>query len=550
MDSLKTRLYTNITHEFRTPLTVMLGMAKQIPNYFSVTGASEKIKTAASLIERNGNNLLQLVNQLLDLSKLESGNMVLDLIRGDVTEYINYLVESFHSLAETKNIRLHYLPEVEGLFMDYSPEKLQHIISNLLSNAIKFTPDGGDVYLNVGVKDRQMELVPNLHREDRNNISASNANTFLSIQVKDTGIGIPPEKIPYIFDRFYQADNTHTRQGKGTGIGLALVKELVKLMDGEITVDSNFRKGAIFTVLLPIVKGESTPTEKPDMLRKPDLAISSKPIAALKPLLEETTTSKDGELPVLLIVEDNEDVAHYIRTCLENSYQVLYAINGQTGIDKAIEAIPDIIISDVMMPEKDGFELVNTLKNDERTSHIPIVLLTAKADVASKLEGLERGADAYLAKPFHQKELLVRLRKMIELRKQLQVKYGSQQSSLSSSQSSTHSKNKDSSIEEIFLQKVNLTIEQNMGDNQFGNEQLSQQMNLSEIQLYRKLKALTGKSIAIYIRSIRLQRGKELLETSELNISEIAYEVGFSDPNYFSRTFSQEFGVPPSDFRK
>ena len=549
MDALKTKLYTNITHEFRTPLTVMLGLARQIPDHLSSSTAADKIKTAASLIERNGNSLLQLVNQLLDLSKLESGNMVLDLIQGDITVYINYLVESFHSLAETKDIRLHHLPQVEELVMDYSPIRLEQIISNLLSNAIKFTPEGGDVYLSLAIQ--ESGAITQGHRKSKVfKPSKNQSNTsFLVIQVKDTGIGIPAEKVSSIFDRFYQVDDTHTRQGEGTGIGLALVKELVNLMDGEITVDSSPDKGSTFSIFLPIKKEASTVTAKPDMSSKPALAISLKQSPLLNQSIEESTILSDGELPVLLIVEDNEDVAHYIRTCLENQYQILYAKNGQLGIDKAIENIPDLIISDVMMPEKSGYDLVQILKHDEITSHIPIVLLTAKADIESKLEGLEYGADAYLAKPFNEKELKIRLEKLLELRKRLQAKY-STSASLQTDSPNTAASALPTPIEDAFLLKVRTIVEENMDDPDFATPHLCRSIGLSKTQLYRKLKALTDQSIALHIRSIRLRKAQGLLESTDLTVSEIAYEVGFSDPAYFSRTYSSEFGFAPNETRK
>ena len=552
-EELKTKLYTNITHEFRTPLTVILGMTEQLSakSWTSKPGGfpEREIKNKLRLISRNGENLLNLINQMLDLSKLESGNMVLDLIQGDITVYINYLVESFHSLAETKNIRLHHLPEVKELVMDYSPEKLQHIISNLLSNAIKFTPEGGDIYLTLGVREQGRATGTQGKTKVFNQSKNQPAQSFLIIQVKDTGIGISPEKINSIFDRFYQVDDTYTRQGEGTGIGLTLAKELVNLMNGEIIVESNLGKGAVFSVLLPITKEAPTSIEKSDMSSNPPLVISTKQEPGLTQSLDKNTLILEGEFPVLLIVEDNEDVAHYIRTCLENDYQIVFAKNGQIGIDKAIEIIPDIIISDVMMPLKSGYELVQILKTDERTSHIPIVLLTAKADIDSKIEGLEHGVDAYLSKPFNEKELKIRLEKLLELRSRLQAKY-STSASLQTDSPNTAAPALPTPKEDVFLLKVRNIVEENIGDSDFATPHLCRSIGLSKTQLYRKLKALTDQSIALHIRSIRLQKAKELLKSTDLTVSEIAYEVGFSDPAYFSRTYSAEFGYAPNEERK
>jgi len=510
LDSFKTKLYTNITHEFRTPLTVISGMADQV-----LDNPKKWFQEGLTMIKRNSQQLLSLVNQMLDLSKLEAGNLPVNLIQEDLVVYLNYLTESFHSYAETKDIRLHFLSEMDELMMDYDPEKVQTIFTNLVGNAIKFTPAGGDVYIKL--------------RETKDN--------YCQIEIKDTGIGISEEQLPHIFDRFYQADDSVTRQAEGTGIGLALTKELVKLLDGTIEVQSQTGEGTTFTVRLPIhreaaIGKTSAPTSS---------LVSAIGTSAAMPSL--AMSSEASELPVALLIEDNQDVLHYLAACLEGQYQLEMAANGQEGIEKALEAVPDIIISDVMMPKKDGFEVVQTLKNDERTSHIPIILLTAKADAASRIEGLERGADAYLAKPFEQKELEVRLRKLIELRQQLQTRYGAL-SPLSPTDNIAFAK------EDKFLLKVRQLVEENIEDENYGIEELCQELRISRVQLHRKLKALTDKSTSHVIRSIRLQKAYPLLLESDLNITEIAYRVGFSSSKYFSQVFKEEFGQTPSDFRQ
>ncbi|TNE68062.1 MAG: response regulator, partial [Bacteroidetes bacterium] len=397
LDQAKTRLYTNITHEFRTPLTVILGMEEQLRKK-----NGDWLEEGLRLIRRNGEQLLRLVNQLLDLSRVEAGHLPLRMVQGDIVAYLRYLAESFHSYAESKDIRLHVLSTVEVLSMDHDPEKMQHIISNLLSNAIKFTPAGGDIYLQIGI--------------EKGEIPGSEG--VCVIRIKDTGIGIPIEQLPHIFDRFYQVDDSYTRSREGAGVGLALVRELVRLMQGSIDVKSEPGKGTEFHIRLPITHTAAPETE---MARRDTPAAVLSTLVLPEENADKQVLSEPGDRNTVLLVEDNPDVISYLATVLDQHYQVETAQDGQEGIEKALELIPDIIVSDVMMPRKDGFELCETLKADERTSHIPIILLTAKTDQPSKIEGLAYGADAYLAKPFNQEELLVRLEKLIELRHRLQA---------------------------------------------------------------------------------------------------------------------------------
>ena len=326
----------------------------------------------------------------------------------------------------------------------------------------------------------------------------------------------------------------------GTGIGLAFTKELVELMGGNIKVESEVGEGSVFKVVLPVHQSGSSTVRQLDSstVRKSGTG------QVWRTDKLKTDELKNSELPSLLVIEDNPEVVTYIRTILQSEYDITVAENGQIGIEKAVELIPDIIISDVMMPVKGGFAVTRFLKNDERTSHIPIILLTAKADVESRLEGLGRGADAYLAKPFDKKELLLRLEKLIELRKKLQARYA--QFILPE----VSAPDEDTQIEDAFLQKVNGIIEANLGESEFGVAELCREVGMSRSQLFRKLKALTGKSIVAYLRSARLYKAKALLQKGGLNISEVAYEVGFNDPLYFSRAFSKEFGFPPTDLLK
>ncbi|MDE3741327.1 hybrid sensor histidine kinase/response regulator transcription factor [Maribacter polysaccharolyticus] len=517
LNESKTRLYSNITHEFRTPLTVILGMAETLKTNV-LNDRFEGAEKSLEMIRRNGKNLLQLVNEMLDLAKVESGSMELNLVQTDAIPFVKYLSESFHSLAQSKNINLTVYSEIESLEMDIDVNKMASIISNLLSNAIKFTGANGKIIVHL-------------------NKITTKESEFFSIKVQDNGLGLAEEDITHLFDRFYQVDNESSSKQEGTGIGLSLAKEFVELMNGTIGVESTLGKGSTFTAQIPV-------THK--AVKTLDTKIT------VEPPIKKTTNSKNTEpsvseeasaLPSVLIIEDNEDVAHYLKTCLKGKYQTMHAINGDLGIAKAFENIPDIIISDVMMPGKDGFEVCSILKTDERTDHIPIILLTAKVTTDDRLTGLAHGADAYLGKPFNEKELFIRLDQLVLLRKKFIDKI--QKDGLN-----IFLDKKAEGPEIKFLQKVIQSINENMDNSAFGSSDLADKLHLSESQVYRKLKAITDKSTAVFIRSVRLQKAKELIQTTDKTISEIAYESGFNDPSWFSRAFKDEFGFPPSDLSK
>ena len=515
LNDFKTRFYTNITHEFRTPLTVIMGMSDNIKNH-----SQEK-----KLIQRNSENLLRLINQLLDLSKLESGKLNLNLVHQDLIVYLQYLTESFYSTAMQKNIRLVFHSEEKGVMMDYDEEKIQQIVYNLLSNALKFTSETGKIIFHASRTE-----------ED--------GRPFLKLRIKDNGMGMLPENVDRIFDRFYQGNHADTNPSEGTGIGLSLTKELVELMKGRIEVESQIGEGTEFTLYLPIDSASANSAVLPNGEKsasqnyQPGLVV---PTESQNEGSEEVEALSSSSFPDILIIEDNPDIIIYINSILKNNYNIHTANNGELGIDKALEFIPDIIISDVMMPEKNGYEVCDILKEDERTSHIPIILLTAKSTQSDKIDGLKHGADAYLTKPFDKEELLIRIKKLVDIRQQLQLRY------TNSSNAKTSSISTDS-IEDIFLQKLQEQIQIHISDAQFGVPHLAAAVHLSQMQLYRKLKALTDKTPSQFIRSYRLQRALELLQVGKLNVSEIAYDVGFSDPSYFSRMFHKEFGKSPSKF--
>jgi signal transduction histidine kinase/ligand-binding sensor domain-containing protein/DNA-binding response OmpR family regulator len=524
LDAFKTHLYTNITHEFRTPLTVISGMADQVKE-----NPKEWFNEGLKMIKRNSSRLLELVNQMLDLSKLETKKMALRYQQGDVVNFLKYLVESFHSFALGKGVQIHFLSDLDEMIMDFDAARLQQAISNLLVNAVKFTPAGGNVYLRIA-----MDEWPS---------PPAGASSFVVIRVTDTGIGIPAGHLPFIFDRFYQAGEAPSPQEEGTGIGLALAKELINLMRGDISVRSAPGQGAEFMIRLPV-------TNQAEML----LTDAREPGGPVWPLPVVTETSGETsvahphtspEKPIVLIAEDNTDVVTYLASCLAGEYRLLIAKDGQECIDIAFEKTPDLIVTDVMMPQKDGFEVCEILKNDERSSHIPIILLTARADMESRLAGLERGADAYLAKPFHKRELLVEVKKLLGLRKKLQDHYRG----LAGLTSPVPAPKPDA-MEDYFVKKVRRIVDAHLEDAQFSVDELCREIRLSHSQLHRKLIALTGCPANHFIRHIRLNKAKELLKDPELSITSIAMSTGFGDVSYFGKVFRQEFGVPPSKWRE
>jgi len=443
----------------------------------------------------------------------------LQLIQADVIPFVKYLSESFHSLAQEKQISLTVYSEIDELLMDFDANKLSVIISNVLSNAIKFTMPGGKIIVHL-------------------NQICNNKLEFFFIKIKDNGQGISEEEMDNIFNRFYQVDNSSSRRGEGTGIGLAICKEFVELMNGTIEVKSSSGKGSEFMIQIPI-SNSAAHTNNVQLHLEPNLSVS-----ALEEEIAEPIQEDKSELPLALIIEDNKDVAHYLKTCLTGKYQTIHSVNGEIGIETAFEKVPDIIICDVMMPVKDGFEVCSTLKSDERTDHIPVILLTAKVAMKDKLTGLSCGADAYLTKPFVKAELLTRLDQLVLLRKKIMQK-------IDNDSLGKLLKKRAEDPETKFLQKTIKIIHEEISNHSFGSSvHLAHKMGLSESQIYRKLKAITGKSTAVFIRSVRLQKAKKLIQTTDKTISEIAYEVGFNDPSWFGRAYKEEFGFAPSDMSK
>ncbi|WP_170110566.1 hybrid sensor histidine kinase/response regulator transcription factor [Flavilitoribacter nigricans] len=525
----RSQLYTNLTHEFRTPLNVILGMSEQIES-----DPDRHLREGLPLIQRNGEQLLRLINQLLDLAKLEDRSFQLHLQRGDIVSYLHYYTDSFRAYARSKGVTLHFETEVKKVIMDYDPEQVGHILTNLISNAVKFTSSGGHVTVRV----------------DR-------SNADLNIEVADTGIGIDKADLSQIFERFYQVDSSSTRSGEGTGIGLAHTRELVHLMEGKIDVNSAPGQGTTFRIHLPIRISENTELIVPAQESAAEIEEKARIIAPSFPVIEEISEIRHPAepdrkaLPRVLIVEDNHDSMTYLVSCLADRYEIDLANNGQMGIEKALQHIPDLIISDVMMPDKNGYDLCRFLKNDERTSHIPVILLTAKADRESKIKGLEYGADAYLYKPFHKRELLVRLEAMMDKQRKLLDHFAQKfKNGLVEAPGERESQEKVMTKEEIFVERIREIVELNYADENFSMMDICEEISMSRSQLYRKMKAITNISPSDFLRTYRLEKARILLKTTDLNVTQVAYATGYKDLSHFSKSFQEVFGYPPSDIVK
>lgn len=566
LDKLKSDFFANISHEFRTPLTLILGPAEKM-----IEKQSGENKSNLNLIHRNAHRLLQLINQLLDLSKLEQGEMRLQASPSDIIPFLKGLVLSFESLAQQKGIDLQF--EVADTSQDlktdapshvkadtyFDPDKIEKIIMNILSNAFKFTKTGGEVRVTLllltecklksdrNIKDQSYEIIHPGCQVCSNGAGNERSGICAQINITDSGVGIPSDQLPHVFDRFYQVDNSSRRAHGGTGIGLALVKELVELHFGSITVSSEEGRGTTFTICLPLSKAHLQPEHIIET------ATSFQPTASLIPeegTGEPETSDKifvdeqeSADVPLILIIEDNDDVRAYIRAQLKHEYAILEAADGECGIARAIEVIPDLVISDVMMPKKDGYEVCHTLKTDERTSHIPVILLTAKARDQEKLAGLETGADAYLLKPFQQQELTIRVRMLIELRRNLRQRF-------STATIIKPSEIEASSMDRIFLERAIEIIETHFTDEAFSVEVLAMQAAMSVSQMNRKLNALIGQPAGQMIRSMRLQRAADLLIKKSGTVAEVCYAVGFSDQANFTRSFKKQFDCSPSEYQK
>ena len=513
LDTAKSTFFENISHEFRTPLSLILGpVEKRLDDNTLQTEDRKELE----MIHRNSNRLMDLVNQLLDISKLESKYFNLKVRQGNLSALLRSLAASFQYAAKEKNIQYDVaIPNLENAWFD--SDAIEKIVMNLVSNAIKYTPEGGEIKM-----------------------KASREGTAVKVTIENTGVHFTDKELETLFERFYRTKDQSADATTGSGIGLSLVKDLVELSHGSVRVENNGASNLKFTVILPIEKQEFHPTEIDNSIpavisNEPDAPILGDPLVADEDAIHDT--------PTLLVVDDNDDIREFIESSFRQTFKIIEAIDGAKGIELAIEHIPDIIISDIMMPRVSGIELCKQLKEDERTSHIPIVLLTAKVDDATRFKGLEYGADDYILKPFNVKLLEARVNNLFESRAKLRKRY-SKEVILRPKEITVNS------TDERFIEKVKLILDEKITEDSFSVEEFSQLMHVSRMQLHRKIKSLTGLSASEFIRTERLKLALALLQKKDVNINEICYEIGFNSPSYFARCFKDTYGCSPTEYRE
>jgi signal transduction histidine kinase/ligand-binding sensor domain-containing protein/CheY-like chemotaxis protein/methylphosphotriester-DNA--protein-cysteine methyltransferase len=513
IDEMKSRFFSNITHEFRTPLSLIISPVEKLQGEIK----DEYVNKTLSTIQRNAKRLLHLINQLMDLSKLEAGNMQLNFSRGRLDEFIEEMTILFSPLAENQQIELTCRCKFSQEYL-FEADKLKTILFNTLSNALKFTSAGGKIAV----------------------IATEEENKKIRLSISDTGIGIAPEKLPYIFDRFFQADDSRVRAYEGTGIGLALVKELAELMHGTVEAESVRHAGTTITLLFPVEKaGNSNAPVWKKEIEKDISFLSSKQTTLVNGQQKVTI---ETVLPLLLLVEDNEELLAFLRESFERNFRVLTASNGLSALQLAKEELPDLVISDVMMPEMDGYTLCHKLKTDAITGHIAVILLSAKISYESRLSGLQQGADDYISKPFHFDELETRIRNLLHRQEKQRENYRAQL--IHKDQGSPGQTNETANP---FLKNIYATIEEMIDDPQLGASKLAEKNAMSLRTLNRKLNTMIGLTAGDLIRQYRLQKGLALLKEGH-NVSEAAYMVGFETPAYFSQCFKEQYGVSPRDY--
>jgi signal transduction histidine kinase/CheY-like chemotaxis protein len=531
MDNIKSRFFANISHEFRTPLTLLMGPLEQMIDQCPDNETQKKHRL--TLMLRNAQRLLRLINQLLELSKLDSGKMKLQVVKTPITSFIKGIADSFLFMAQQKELELlFYGPTGQQEDKDYlyiDPRKMEDLMSNLLINAFKFTAPGGQVIITVRTDSSYQEPFP---------LGA------VKISIQDSGPGIPADQQEHIFDRFYQAEHHYETQEKGSGIGLSLSKELVQLHHGTIQVRSSQGEGSTFTIRLPMGKEHLSASDLAQPGTIPNgtgMALNSFIDQFTKEEVESTLNGNEGGKEIILVVEDSDDMREYIKVTLDPVYTVVEAVDGKEGLEKAKTLIPDLIVSDIMMPKMDGYELCKTLKSERQTSHIPVILLTAKASEEHIVAGLETGADDYVTKPFSMTILTARIKNLIDLRRQLQQ-------NVHREMSLKPIKTKVSAIDREFLDDLQKALKIHMSDPDFNVEQLCKILYMANTTLYRKIGALCGQTPTEFIRSYRLKQAAEMLRNGLGSVTEVAFEVGFSSRAYFTKCFKEKFHTLPSNY--
>lgn len=516
--STKSRFFANVSHEFRTPLTLILGPVEKLLQKAPSGETHEQL----TLIQRNGKRLLRFVNQILDLAKIESGQMELEPVPTELISLSRRITGAFDSVAKSKEIDLRFHSSEEELNCMVDQEKLEMVINNLISNACKFTSQKGNIAVDVRLQSKNQ----------------------IHISVTDDGPGISPVHQPYIFDRFYQVENEDfTTNQPSTGIGLSLSKELVELHGGTISLKSQVGSGSTFLLLIPYIEVMEATT----VVSRPEKTPVYSHYSEVQAFQTSDPLPVDQTQPMLLIVEDNKDVSRYLRICLQDTYQLIEATDGGMGISMAIDQVPDLIITDVMMPNKDGYQLTEALKSHQTTSHIPIIILTGKYSLESRLKGLGADADAYLTKPFEAEELKATIQSLLNNRNRLQFLY-SQELILTQGPIESRTSTELDTREQLFLSQCQEAVNAQLSNEDFSVEDFATAVHMDRTQLFRKLKALTGQSPSRFIRTIRLRHALPLIRANTATIAEIAYSVGFGSTTYFNRVFKEEFGKAPGEF--
>jgi signal transduction histidine kinase/DNA-binding response OmpR family regulator len=527
LDQLKIRFLTNLSHDFRTPISLILGPVDQLLSQQKDRQSVDQL----NMVKRNARRLLNLVNQLLDFCKMEKQELILNTSEGELASFIKDVTDSFKDFSERRKIDFTYTSHIQQLYTVFDHDKLERILFNLLSNAFKFTPEGGKITLTVETQEQGFD-------EEKE---------WVTIAISDTGIGIEPAKKEQIFDRFFQSRGPSSVLNQGTGIGLSIAKEFIKLHGGTIEVESEMGKGTTFKVFLPFIRME-IPSVKDPALTSCQAVIDSELIEVEEEChppsrnpINGTGPGGKSDVPSILLVEDNPDFRFYLKESLRIHYKVYEAANGKDGWQKALAHHPMLIVSDISMPHMDGIEFTKKIKSDKRTSHIPVILLTALNGEKEQMKGLETGANDYITKPFNFEVLNAKIKNLLELNSLLKNTYRKQIKVLTP----------DVPIEcdnERLLSEIMVFIEKNLTDSQLSVEELSKHVAMSRSSLYSKLLELTGQSPVEYIRSVKLEKAAVLMEKSTMNVAQIAYSVGFATPNYFARSFKTKFGILPSEY--
>ncbi|MDR6944735.1 two-component regulator propeller domain-containing protein [Mucilaginibacter pocheonensis] len=516
LDQMKIKFFTNVSHEFRTPLSLIMAPVDKMLNHTNDAGQKQQL----GMVRKNAGRLLNLVNQLLDFRKMEVQELKLHARSGDIIKFISDVSLSFTDIAEEKGISFAFDTDTEGQIACFDHDKIERMLFNLLSNAFKFTPGGGHVSVLLNIKQEKFD----------------DARQVLEIKVIDTGIGIPKDKLDKVFERFFQHDVAGSVLNQGSGIGLAITREFVKMHNGEITVESEVNRGSCFTIQLPLQVDSSTPDGNIDT----ESEKKASPLTVVETNTEPRHPLADKK-PTVLLVEDNEDFRFYLKDNLKEIFFIVEASNGKEGWQKALSQHPDIMVTDISMPEMNGIDLCKKVKTDKRTAHIPVILLTAITGEEEQLKGLETGANDYMTKPFNFEVLLSKIKNLLLLQETFKRTY-KKQMTVQLEEISVQSD------DEVLLRNIVNYIEQNITNYNLSVKELSEQMNMSRVSLYKKVLMLTGKAPVEFIRFIRLKKAVQLLESSQMSISQVSYEVGFNTPNYFTKMFKEEYGMLPSEY--